>query len=195
MSESREENWEALERTWRAREFPVPAAGAIRRRLGRKRLRLAATWVMDAILTAGLIALMIHEAITSPGPRTWVLASAVFVLLVIALAFSVVNRRGLWRDATADLDSYVRHGLQHCRSRLRTVQFAWWLFAAEVIFIAGYGIGFGLSAGAWAVIAAGLGGFALGMAAWTAWFRRRVLAERDYLAALSRENGDPGEAE
>lgn len=186
MTESREESWEALERQWRGSEDPVPSADDIRQRLRRKRTRLAATWTLDGLLVAGLVALMVHETVTAPGPRTWVLVSALTVFLVIALVFTVVNRRGIWATETADLDTYVRHGLEHCRRRLRTVRFAWWLFAAEVVFIAAYGIGVGLSAGAWLVVGAVLGGFAIVMAAWSTWFRRRVLAERDYLESLDR---------
>lgn len=190
MSESHEEGWTSLQQRWQGQEYPAPSAADIRRRLRRKRSRLAAVWIMDLLLAAGLIGLMINEAITDPGPRTWVLISALAVFMVFALGFTVANRRGLWTRASEDLESYVRHGLEHCRRRLRTVRFAWWLFAAEVIFIGGYGIGTGLSAGAWLVVGGALGGFVLALAAWTFWFRRRVLAERDYLEALAREN-DP----
>lgn len=192
MNHRNDDNWETLSQSWQRFEPPVPAPSDIRRRLNRKRARILAVWVMDAVLAAGVLALLIRETLQRPGPGAWILITAVGIFLLVTIIFSTMNRRGLWAPDDDSLKAYVEHGLKHCRRRLRTIRFSWWLYAVEILFIAGYGIAVGFSINEWMFIGAFLAIFTICFACWTWWFRDRVLTERDYLLALA-EHPDSGE--
>lgn len=191
MNHRNEDDWEDLSQSWRRVEPPVPAPADIRRRLRRKRTRIVAVWVMDVVLAAGVLAILVRELLEQPDPGNWILFTAVGIFLLVAIAFSAMNRRGLWYPGDDTLQAYVAHGLKHCRRRLRTIRFAWWLYAAELVFFAGFGVTEGFSVGAWLFTGAFLAVFTIGFACWTWWFRNRVLAERDYLLGLT-EGADHG---
>lgn len=189
MNHRNDDDWEDLGQSWRSVNPPVPAPADIRRRLRRKRARILAVWVMDVVLAAGMLAILVRELLKRPDPGAWILLAAVGTFLLVAIAFSVKNRRGLWTPNDDSLGAYVEHGLEHCRRRLRTIRFSWWLYAAEIVFIAGYGFAEGFSLREWLFTGAFLAVFTIVFAGWTWWFRSRVQGEWDYLTILAEDRG------
>jgi hypothetical protein len=118
---------------WQDQAAPSPQAlERIRRRVRRQSLGMALVLAAELILAAGALIFLLHFALRHPDPMD-VTAMAGFSLLVLwVTAFSLWNRRGLWRPAAETTDAFLALSIDRGRRRLRSLKAGGWLLAGEV---------------------------------------------------------------
>lgn len=181
---------------WQAAEdAPEPAAReALLRQVKRRTLGLALLAASEAALTAGTLALLAWLVRRSPYAVDWALAAGLAFLALGALAFTVWNRRGVWRAPAETTAALLAFSLARARRRQRGLRAGWWLLAAELaLFVPWIWLRLVEATGAppagadlawsYGFLAFWIGGAAAILAALVRWTRREVR----HLEALRRE--------
>lgn len=116
---------------------PAPAAReAILRRVKRRTLGLRVLVAAEVILVLAALALLGWLARTSPHPVDAAVAAALGLLGVVVLAFSLWNRRGVWRTRARTTSALLDFNLLRARRRRRGLRAGWVLLALEVLLLA-----------------------------------------------------------
>ena len=138
MSDDELETWQ---RQWRD-DAAVPPALAARARADDARYRRFAT--AEYALSAVLLAASAAYAWWSPSAAATLLFIGIWSIGVPTVAFTVWNRRGLWRAADAGGGAFVALARQRCRRGLVAVRAGYVVLAAAVAFnLATFAGGFG----------------------------------------------------
>ncbi|WP_445355437.1 hypothetical protein ACJJI5_02525 [Microbulbifer sp. EKSA008] len=135
MNESdTEKQWLELESIWKGQqtsaEIPTTVLNWVRRQERRMRLAVAFEYLLaiaGAIYLLGVI-------LAKNYPDTMYRVAFAIATLVLAIVFSIVNRRGLWAPLEKSAKAYVELGLLRLRRKRREVYFSW-LFLILQIFI------------------------------------------------------------
>ncbi|WP_413663735.1 hypothetical protein ACG1BZ_22250 [Microbulbifer sp. CNSA002] len=135
MNESdTEKQWLELESIWKGQqtsaEIPTTVLNWVRRQERRMRLAVAFEYLLaiaGAIYLLGVI-------LAKNYPDTMYRVAFAIATLVLAIVFSIVNRRGLWAPLEESAKAYVELGLLRLRRKRREVYFSW-LFLILQIFI------------------------------------------------------------
>ncbi|WP_445359169.1 hypothetical protein [Microbulbifer sp. ANSA005] len=135
MNESdTEKQWLELESIWKGQqtsaEIPTTVLNWVRRQERRMRLAVAFEYLLaiaGAIYLLGVI-------LAKNYPDTMYRVAFAIATLVLAIVFSIVNRRGLWAPLEESAKAYVALGLLRLRRKRREVYFSW-LFLILQIFI------------------------------------------------------------
>ncbi|WHI45090.1 hypothetical protein ACJJIW_07355 [Microbulbifer sp. JMSA004] len=129
-----EKQWLELESIWKGQqtsaEIPTTVLNWVRRQERRMRLAVAFEYLLaiaGAIYLLGVI-------LAKNYPDTMYRVAFAIATLVLAIVFSIVNRRGLWAPLEESAKAYVELGLLRLRRKRREVYFSW-LFLVLQIFI------------------------------------------------------------
>src|SRR5688572_13069168 len=101
------------------------------------------------------------------------------VLIALALAFSLWNRRGIWAPATESTLTFVELSLERQRRNLVALRFCPWMLAAELAFLIPWSVWALLSKPAepwrWLFAFGWMGGMSALFLVFWAWYRKRTL--------------------
>ena len=189
---------ESLAQLWQQAPVAVPVPAVIREQVRRqeRRMRLFALleWAGSIVVGVGGLYLMLNSGLSDAPWR----ALLVVVLLTLAMAFSVSNRRGLWEPLEESTRGYLDLARLRLVRKRRMLRFAWLLFAAELgIFavwqwLSRFGwlepifVGDSNQAISWILA------FALGMGGWSLWYWRQIKGSEQQIARWQRENFESG---
>jgi hypothetical protein len=181
---------------WQAADAaPEPSAReALLRRAKRRSRGLVLLAASEAVLSAGVLVFLAWLVRRSPYPVDWALAAGLALLTVGALAFSLWNRRGVWRAPAETTAALLAFSLARARRRLRGLRAGWWLLGAELaLFVPWIWLHLVEKTGAppagadlvwsYGFLAVWIGGAAAILAALVRWSRREIR----HLEALRRE--------
>ncbi|WP_406828759.1 hypothetical protein [Microbulbifer sp. ARAS458-1] len=189
-----EDGLQDLANLWQQAPVAAPVPEAIRAHVGRqeRRMRWYAwfEWGTSLVVGVGGVYLVLRS---EAGDALW-RALLVVVLLAFAMAFSVVNRRGVWEP----LEESVRGYLDLARLRLvrkrRMLIFAWLFFIAELgIFavwqwLSAYGWLEPVFADSGRFALTWISVFSLAMGIWSFWYWRRIKSSEQQIAKWQQEN-------
>ncbi|HEY6180161.1 MAG TPA: hypothetical protein VIX73_37225 [Kofleriaceae bacterium] len=188
MTDRTSHEWDAWQVAWRgAPPEPVraPRAAELERRLLRHRRAARIYTALDVCAAIALCALAAAVVIRTPTAPALVWGISLFVFTAIVLGWAIWNRRDALvasADSTADFVAALRLRLDR---RERVPRFIVRFAMAE----AAFGLTFHAiwSPGSIGRAARIYGVFALVLAAWWRWFRRRLARERAQLEALCHD--------
>lgn len=137
------ESWDVLEHTWQGEEAetrPEPAEdlhalhARLLRRVRRQSLLMTAYAALEGLVMLAFLGFVVAVLRGKPGPFEILTASAVITFVALAMAFSIRNRRGVWRSHAATTREFLELSLERCRRRLQACRFAVALTLAEGVF-------------------------------------------------------------
>lgn len=113
-----------------------PAADLVR--MARRERRLLLAWIaVDWLFGAAGFAFAAWLWLAVGTPMARFAAAGIAVLIVVVLAFSVVNWRGMLAGDRASNAEFLALAMARCRARLRYIRFGWRVLAADLVVIAG----------------------------------------------------------
>ena len=188
-----DKEWDGLATQWTAAGSDEPDLRRdLRRTVRRQSIRLAILTVSEGLLVLALLLLSAVVATTDGRAVMSVWAAAIWILAATAWGFSLWNRRGSWKPAGLSTAAFLEVRHRRAVMKLRTVRFARWLLAAEVLFLIPWGAWEYLSAPERIAADPGLYILRYGLISlcvvvavvWTIWYRRVADAEIRSLQTL-----------
>jgi hypothetical protein len=123
--------------TWQ-RSDPGPVNLDLKRIVRRDRTRLTLTVALEAVVVVSILGYGLAVLQRSPTLERGLLFGALVFFAVLAIAFNVWNRSGLWRDCAETTAAYVALSIDRCCAHLLAARFAVALMLAETVFILGW---------------------------------------------------------
>lgn len=172
--------WRDLMADWQADEA-MPLPDDIRRRVRRYGYRMVLITFCEIALCAALLAWVWNSSLEQPRAIGTVGIAGTVVLIAVALAFSLWNRRGIWAPATESTLTFVELSLERQRRNLVALRFGPWFLAGELAFLIPWSV--------WALLARPAElwrwlfafGWMIGMSTFFlvfwAWYKKRTLRE------------------
>lgn len=116
----------------------TPPVRELRRRVVRHGRLLRAWFLAELIVVAVMLAGSAWLLAREPGTWRWAWTISVWGFTAMALAYTIINRRGTWGAGAANLTLAAQLDLAElrCRRQLRTVAFLPAFLAAEVVMVA-----------------------------------------------------------
>jgi hypothetical protein len=108
------------------------APAAIRDRVRRRSRRLVLLTAGERLLAAAAIVFLWRFARALGTPLDLFTLTAFAALAELAFAFSLWNRRGVWRPSAESTAAYLALERERCRRSRRSIQAGWVLLAVEV---------------------------------------------------------------
>ncbi|MFL6200068.1 MAG: hypothetical protein ACJ76J_12885 [Thermoanaerobaculia bacterium] len=171
--------WRDLMADWQSGE-PVEHR-RIRRKVRRQGCRMVLLTLFEIAGCAALLAWIWKASLEQPRAIGTVGFAGTAVLVVLALAFSLWNRRGIWAPASESTITFVELSLERQRRKLVALRFGPWLLAVELAFLVPWSVWALLSRPAepwrWLFAFGWMIGMSALLLAWSAWYRRRTLRE------------------
>lgn len=171
--------WRDLMADWQSGE-PVEHR-RIRRKVRRQGCRMVLLTLFEIAGCAALLAWIGKASLEQPRAIGTVGFAGTAVLVVLALAFSLWNRRGIWAPASESTLTFVELSLERQRRKLVALRFCPWLLAVELAFLVPWSVWALLSRPAepwrWLFAFGWMIGMSALLLAWSAWYRRRTLRE------------------
>lgn len=171
--------WRDLMADWQSGE-PVEHR-RIRRKVRRQGCRMVLLTLFEIAGCAALLAWIWKASLEQPRAIGTVGFAGTAVLVVLALAFSLWNRRGIWAPASESTLTFVELSLERQRRKLVALRFGPWLLAVELAFLVPWSVWALLSRPAepwrWLFAFGWMIGMSALLLAWSAWYRRRTLRE------------------
>jgi len=117
--------WEDLAEDWARSADPVPgnAQRLLVRRLRRATTRLWATVALEITIVAAVAGWTAYLWPDLTGIRGQVALAGAWVVVVVAVSFSFLNRRGIWWPAGNTTAAYLELCEERARRKLRTARF------------------------------------------------------------------------
>ncbi|MFL6291366.1 MAG: hypothetical protein ACJ759_10765 [Thermoanaerobaculia bacterium] len=171
--------WRDLMADWQSGE-PVEHR-RIRRKVRRQGCRMVLLTLFEIAGCAALLAWIWKASLEQPRAIGTVGFAGTAVLVVLALAFSLWNRRGIWAPASESTLTFVELSLERQRRKLVALRFGPWLLAVELAFLVPWSVWALLSRPAepwrWLFAFGWMIGMSALLLASSAWYRRRTLRE------------------
>jgi len=178
---------------WLADSQPVVPA-ALRRKVERQsramRWMLLAEVFVTVVIGGGCTLLTLRE----PTGEMIVLAAGAWVLFATAWTFALLNRRGTWRPEQATTSAFIDLSLRRCRRRLTAAYFGGCFYAVEMAFCLTWIYQYNSHRGPVTLLdvlssasAIMFGLITVALAGWLIWYRKRRLAELEYLQELQEQ--------
>ena len=120
------------------RSDPGPVDLDLRRVVNRDRLRLTLTVASEVVVVAALLGYALRLMMRSPTIESALVFGAFVFFSLLAIAFNVWNRSGLWRACAETTAAYVALSIDRCCARLLAARFAVALALLESVFILGW---------------------------------------------------------
>lgn len=177
--------WRDLMADWQTEE-PAPALSEetrqrIRRKVRRYGYRMALLTLFEIVGCAATLAWLWKESMEQPRASGIVGFAGTAVLIAVALAFTLWNRRGIWTPAGESTLTFVELSLERQRRKLVALRFCPWLLALELAFLIPWSVWTLLSQSAepwrWLFAFGWMIGMSALLLAWSAWYRKRTLRE------------------
>ncbi|HVS66141.1 MAG TPA: hypothetical protein VMT85_21865 [Thermoanaerobaculia bacterium] len=188
--------WDELEASWRggetARADSTTAIDELGARVRRQSRSLRLVALSETLVSVAFLAVA-ARMVAAPGAGLfeWITAIGIALVVAIAGAFALVNRRGMWRSVAQTPEAYLDLLRRRSAARLRSLRFGGWLLLTETLAFCAW-IPFAVDAGN-DVLGRLLFGYAF-LAAWSGGalilvlvLRRRAVAERAALEQLASD--------
>lgn len=187
-----DKEWRDLMMDWQSEEaVPPPLPDEIRRKVKRHGYRMLLLTLFEIAGCAALLAWIWNESLDQPRAIGTVGFAGTAVLMAVALAFSLWNRRGVWAPATESTLTFIELSLERQRRKLVALRFCPWFLALELAFLIPWSVWALLSRPfepwRWLFAFGWMGGFSLLVLVWWVWYRRRTRRETAEWKALQRE--------
>ncbi|HJR62780.1 MAG TPA: hypothetical protein VJ803_03700 [Gemmatimonadaceae bacterium] len=189
--------WTTLAADWQAtRPRPSIDVAQLAARVHAHRRRMLWLVAAEVVLSIGVVAFGLYALASQRGPLAIFLVADSWLLLAIAWAFAIWNRRSTWRPATETVEAYLELSRTRCQRQLRAVWFTIGVIVLQLVaavlwrVLGGEAMAAGPVVRSWALIASTL--VVAGYLAWGAWYgrrSRRQLAELDRLRDELRQGG------
>jgi hypothetical protein len=128
----------ALADTWRSAELPLPPLApiprALRERVQRGSRQLVLGTAIEIVVTVAVLALAATILAASPPERPdtrWIWWTLAIAHSGIVWAFTLWNRRGIWRPLAQDTAAFLALTRERARRRRHAALFILWFVAAE----------------------------------------------------------------
>jgi hypothetical protein len=195
--------WSDLMADWQTEEPAAPAPLSeetrqrIRRKVKRYGHRLVLLTLFEWLGCAATLAFIWQESMEQPRTVGTAGFAGTAVLVALAIAFSLWNRRGIWTPASESTLTFIDLSLERQRRKLVALRFCPWFLALELAFLIPWSV--------WALLAKPAEpwrwifafGWMIGMSAlllaWCAWYRKKTLRETAEWEKL-RRSFHPAEA-
>ena len=129
-------DWDRLAVQWAAEPEPSPPVPTdLNQWVARRGRGLRVRAALDYAVSGSLLAFSILWFVTHPTPTFLAWAVGLWAFTLVALAFGVWNRRGLWAPPEETPTAYVRLSRERTRRYRLRVRFAWVLLIAEIVFL------------------------------------------------------------
>lgn len=137
MSVELDREWADLARDWQG-DTQLPAAPIdiprdIRRKVQRFSWGLVALTVFELTFLGLALAFLTLRAWQQPHPLEITTAIAVWALSVVAMGFTLWNRRGTWRPEAETARAFLKLSHKRCVRKLIGVRYAWRILAVEIV--------------------------------------------------------------
>lgn len=192
--------WRDLMADWQSEEAtPAPLSDEVRQRIRRRvrryGYRMVFLTLFEWIGCAATLAWIWKESVEQPRAIGTVGFAGTAVLIALALAFSLWNRRGIWAPATESTLTFVELSLERQRRKLVALRFCPWFLAVELAFLVPWSVWALLSQPSepwqWLFAFSWMIGMSALLLAWGAWYKKKTLREtaewEELLRALSVE--------
>ena len=178
--------WNDLMADWQAEE-PTPAPLSeegrqrIRRRVRRYGYRMILITLFELAGCAAMLAWVWKGTLDEPRAIGTVGVVGTAILIAVALAFSLWNRRGIWAPATESTLTFVELSLERQRRKLEALRFCPWFLAGELAFLVPWSVWALLSKPAepwrWFFAFGWMIGLSAFFLVFWAWYKKRTLRE------------------
>jgi len=130
--------WDELEASWRggetARADSTAAIDELGARVRRQSRSLRLVALAETLVSVVFLAVAARMVIApGAGLFEWITAIGIALVVAIAGAFALVNRRGLWRSVAQTPEAYLDLLRRRSSARLRSLRFALWLLLLETL--------------------------------------------------------------
>ena len=184
--------WSSLAADWQAaRPRPSVDVAALKARVYQHRRRTLWLVAAEVLLSIAVVVFGVYALARQPRPLAIFLVADGWLLLVVAWAFAIWNRRSTWRPVTETVQAYVQLSRTRCQRQLRAVRFTVIIVAAQLAAVSlwrllgGDTIRTSDEHGSWPPVVSVL--VVAGYLVWGTWYGRRA---RGQLAELDRLHGE-----
>ncbi|HEX5715710.1 MAG TPA: hypothetical protein VF179_06090 [Thermoanaerobaculia bacterium] len=179
-----DQEWSDLMADWQADEaVPAPLSDEARQRIRRRvrfyGYRMVLITLFEIAGCAAMLAWVWKESMDQPRAIGTVGVAGTAVIIAVALAFSLWNRRGIWAPATESTLTFVELSLERQRRNLVALRFCPWFLAGELAFLIPWSLWVLLSKPAepwrWFFAFGWMTGMSALLLVWWAWYKKRTL--------------------
>jgi hypothetical protein len=190
---ARLDDWDTLSVRWRAQLAEAPLAiDGLRRTVHRRHRELLALVSGEVALTAVVLGAVVR-LLRGGFNRTSIMTTTLVLLVtVVVWAFTIWNRRGIWRPLSETTTEYLRLSRQRIAAGRRTVIF---VRASASVYTVAYGTWFVSRVSRhsldsdeqviWLIAAA----YCSLLVAWSVWYARRLTRELERIESMERSLG------
>jgi hypothetical protein len=178
--------WRDLMADWQTEEAtPAPLSDEVRQRIQKRVRRYSYRMVLITLFeiagSAAMLAWIWKESMEQPRAIGTVGFAGTAVLIAVALAFSLWNRRGIWAPATESTLTFVELSLERQRRKLEALRFCPWFLAGELAFLVPWSVWALLSKPTepwrWLFAFGWMTGMSAILLIFGAWYKRKTLRE------------------
>jgi len=180
---------------WLAAKRPVVPQD-LKRKVERQSRAMLWMLLLEVLVTivigGGCTALAVRES----SREMIILAVGVWILIAIVWAFAMVNRRGTWSPEQSTTSAFIDLSLRRCRRRLTAAWFSVGFYSVEMAFCLTWIYQHNSRQVPVTLVEFLLSGshpvvwlITLGFLGWLVWYRKRRLAELEYLLNLQQQLG------
>jgi hypothetical protein len=164
---------------------------ALKRHVTRNSRLLKIGLIAPILVTIGIGGAIIARALTSAAPADVLLATEVWVFILVTWVGSIWIARGTRRPLAKTTTAFIDISIRRCRSNLRAASFGAWLYVCQLLFVMlwrFFSSAIELTAllTSWPVVLLGWVGVPVFFAS-RSWFMRAQRAELDRLLDLDRQ--------
>jgi hypothetical protein len=184
--------WTTLAADWQAARPRLSIdIAALAARVHAHRRRMLRLLAAEMLLSIAIVAFGAYALASQPRPLAIFLVADSWVLLAIAWAFSIWNRRSTWRPVTETVEAYLELSRTRCRRQLRAVWFTIAVIVLQLVAVALWrllgGESMPTAPGPRSLLPVASGLVVAGYLTWGAWYGRRARRQLVELDRLREE--------
>ncbi|QFT56836.1 hypothetical protein [Microbulbifer sp. THAF38] len=122
---SSEEQWSELETLWKQQRVSTKVPAAILKWVRRQERRMWMVVTFEWLFAIFVAVYAFNVFLVEGFPDSSLRIILILSMLVIAMVFSLLNRRGLWAPLEESTSAYINLALLRLRRKRREVHFSW----------------------------------------------------------------------